>query len=178
MKELVIKKKYINSELTPGEIMLLILVYDQNKLLFEHFLSTYGKYTRSALKSLENKLFIKINGEEFEDLIVRERGNKLLQVKSIEKDVDEVLNYLNSKLNKPRGFSLKSKGNRKFISARLNDKYTKEDLISVINVKYDEWSGTSNEFYLRPGTLFNEEKFQSYINQVDTCKETQKLNRM
>lgn len=93
MKELVIKKKYINSELTPGEIMLLILVYDQNKLLFEHFLSTYGKYTRSALKSLENKLFIKINGEEFDDLIVREKGNKLLNEKSAIKFEDFWLKY-------------------------------------------------------------------------------------
>ena len=172
MKELIIKKEYINSDLTPGERDVLILIHTQNKLLFKHYSDTYEEYVPIALESLEKKLYIKVTGDEFEDLIVREKGEKLLQVKSIEKDVDEILTYLNTKLNKPRGFNLKSKGNRKFVSARLHEDYTKEDLIDVIDVKYDEWSGTSQEFYLRPETLFNSTKFASYIIQVDKVIES------
>ena len=168
MKELIIKSKYINSDLTPGESMLLTIVYTQNKLFFKHFLLIHEDNTRIALNSLEKKLYIKITGEEFEDIILREKSNTLFMEKSIEKDIDEVINYLNTKLNKPRGFSLKSKGNRRFISARLNDGYTLEDLKKVIDVKYNEWSGTAHEFYLRPETLFNETKMSSYIMQAAT----------
>ena len=53
----------------------------------------------------------------------------------------------------------------KFIRARLSEGYTVEDLKYVVDVKCKEWLGTTHEQYLRPETLFNATKFQTYINQ-------------
>lgn len=179
MKELIIKKEHINSDLTPGERDILILIHTQNKLLFKHYSATYEEYVPIALENLEKKLFIKINGDEFEDLILREKADKLFKIKPVDKNIDDILIYLNDKLDKPRGFSLKSKGNRRFISARLAEGYSEEDLKAVIDVKYlDYENGKFELMYLRPETLFNDTKFQTYINQVDECKKGQQMNRM
>lgn len=171
MNDLTISKELIIPNLTPGEIMLLKLIYDQNKRLFKHFFITYSNYVPTILKTLENKLYIKNTGEEFEDITLRKKAEDLFKVDSIEQSVTNIIEYLNNKLNKPRGFSIKSKGNRRYISARLKEGYSEVDLKAVIDVKYDEWSGTSQEFYLRPATLFNDEKCQSYLLQVGNSEE-------
>ena len=168
--ELIISKEHIIPDLTPGEIMLLKIVYDQNKTLFKHYFTTYDTYIPLALESLQNKLYIKVNGGEFEDIILRTKGLDLFQQDKYENKVTEVLNYLNRKLSKikPRGFKITSTANRKFIRGRLTEGYEVVDLIKVINTMYDKWVGTSWEEYLRPETLFNATKFQTYINMVDS----------
>lgn len=83
MNEITIPKELIISDLTPGEIMLLKLVYDQNKQLFKHYFSTYEDYIPKVIKSLQKKLYLKDNGEEFEDLILRDKANKLFKVETI-----------------------------------------------------------------------------------------------
>lgn len=54
--------------------------------------------------------------------------------------------------------------NLKFIRARMQSGYTESDLKSVIDSKVKEWKGTDMQKYLRPETLFNATKFESYVN--------------
>jgi uncharacterized phage protein (TIGR02220 family) len=69
-------------------------------------------------------------------------------------------------LNQTAGKRFKNTAtNHKFISARLKDGHTLDDLITVIDRKTTEWidDGRMNQ-YLRPATLFNAEKFEGYLN--------------
>lgn len=71
-----------------------------------------------------------------------------------------VLSYLNEKA----GTNFKPvESNLKFIVARLKD-YSENDLKAVIDKKVKEWKGTKMQPYLRPETLFNATKFESYKN--------------
>lgn len=163
MNPLVIELNEITSDLTPGELLTLKAIYTGNKRAFEVFSTAYKNYIPKVVESLQNKLYLKIQGEEFEDLVCREKANILFKGNKIDIQVDEVLNYLNRKLGKKRGFSLTSKGNKKFVSARLREQYTVAELIQVINTMCSKWKGTNMEEYLRPETLFNETKFQTYL---------------
>lgn len=82
----------------------------------------------------------------------------------------EVVDYLNEKTGKH--FKTTSAANVKFISARAKEGYTAEDFKKVIDTKTAEWKGTDMEQYLRPETLFNASKFESYLNQKTTRKTT------
>ena len=163
MNPLVIELDEIISDLTPGELLVLKAIYTGNKKAFERLFNAYSSYIPKVLESLQNKLYIKSTGNDFDDIVCREKTNIVFKGNKIDQQVDEVLNYLNKKLNKKRGFSLVSKGNRKFVSARLREKYTVMELIQVINTMYSKWKGTNMEEYLRPETLFNETKFQTYL---------------
>ena len=73
---------------------------------------------------------------------------------------ERVLDYLNEKA----GTHFKPvESNLKFIVARLKD-YSENDLKAVIDKKVKEWKGTQMQAYLRPETLFNATKFESYKN--------------
>lgn len=71
------------------------------------------------------------------------------------------IDYLNKKANK--NFKSDSKEHRKYIKARLNEKYTLEDFMKVIDNMCMAWIGTEWENYLRPSTLFGT-KFENYLN--------------
>lgn len=74
-----------------------------------------------------------------------------------------IIKYLNEKTGK-RFRPVAS--NLKFINARLDEGYTIDDLKYVIDVKVaDNKAGRFENLYLRPETLFNATKFQSYVNQ-------------
>ena len=77
-------------------------------------------------------------------------------------DAKSVLSYLNECSGK--SFSLNNKSAIRLIVAKLNQKYTIEDLKHVIFVKCQKWLGTDYETYLRPETLFGK-KFDSYRNE-------------
>ena len=76
---------------------------------------------------------------------------------------EQIISYLNEKA----GTHFKPvESNIKFINARLKD-YTEEDLKAVIDKKVKEWKNTQMQQYLRPETLFNATKFESYINGLE-----------
>lgn len=70
-----------------------------------------------------------------------------------------VIQYLNEKAGKNYRCV---DSQTKFIQARIDEGFTEEDLINVIDAKVSEWLGTKDEKYLRPETLFNATKFASY----------------
>lgn len=99
--------------------------------------------------------------------------NNTQKEKSISNDCLEILNYLNEKA----GTRFRSgENNIKFIKARLKE-YSVDDLKRVIDIKVKEWKGTNMQQYLRPETLFNATKFESYINGLETKKETSRVVR-
>jgi uncharacterized phage protein (TIGR02220 family) len=56
-----------------------------------------------------------------------------------------------------------TKGNMKFIKARIKEGYKFEDFVKVINFKLDQWGNdTKMRTYLRPETIFGT-KFDSYL---------------
>ena len=77
--------------------------------------------------------------------------------------VAEIVDYLNSSC----GFHYKTTTDktRRLIRARMHEGFTVDDFKIVIDKKKDEWSGTEQEKYLRPETLFGT-KFESYLNQT------------
>lgn len=79
----------------------------------------------------------------------------------------EVLEYLNENAGtKYRPVE----SNLKFIRARLKD-YSVADLKAVVDRQVAKWKGTSMQMYLRPETLFNATKFETYHNGLDNKKE-------
>ena len=80
----------------------------------------------------------------------------------------EVLNYLNSTVG---GNFRMVDSNLKLIRGRFREGYTREDFERVINQKFSEWRDDPKMAkYLRPATLFNAEKFNSYAGEVVKTK--------
>ena len=77
--------------------------------------------------------------------------------------VKEVLTYFNEKTGKQ--YRWQSRDNQLIITARLKEKYTKEDLLKVIDNQCERWLGDEKmEPYLRPITIFGRSKIESYLN--------------
>lgn len=77
----------------------------------------------------------------------------------------KVVAHLNEKTGS--NFRYSSKATQTKVNARLNEKYTLDDFITVIDKKVKEWTGTEFEKYLCPETLFGT-KFEKYLNQKET----------
>lgn len=79
-----------------------------------------------------------------------------------------VVDYLNKKANK--NFKHTNKKTQSLIKARLNENFTEEDFIRVIDIKTSHWLNDEKmEQYLRPETLFSN-KFESYLNAKEGVK--------
>ena len=74
-----------------------------------------------------------------------------------------IIEYLNSICG--TNYKPTSKTTRRLIVARLKEHYTVDDFKKVIFTMSSKWKGTKFEQYLRPSTLFNEDKFEGYLNQ-------------
>lgn len=88
----------------------------------------------------------------------------------------EVIDYLNEKAQTRFQYTA---SNIKFIRARLSEKGVDIAIMKeVIDKKVNEWKGTKMQEYLRPETLFNATKFQSYScglrSKGETTKEAKK----
>lgn len=117
-----------------------------------------------TLIALEENMYLKSTEEGYE---LRGKGRELFVGNQLKEDAIEVLNYLNKKYKeiKPRARGYDAvPSNLKFITARLKEKNTAKELCLVVDEMCKRWKGTKFEDYLRPATLFNGEKFQSYRN--------------
>jgi uncharacterized phage protein (TIGR02220 family) len=81
--------------------------------------------------------------------------------------ITDIINYLNNKINS--NYRSNNKVTIKHIKARLNEGYTLQDFIKVIDNKYNDWFNTDMAKFLRPETLFGT-KFENYLNQVQKKK--------
>lgn len=108
-------------------------------------------------KTNENTITTKSKGE-------KEKEKNSAKKKEKEQQIKEVVEYLNLKAN--RNYRPGTTKTKSLISARLKD-YTVEDLKAVIDFKVGEWlENEKMNKYLRPETLFNETKFENYINEL------------
>lgn len=89
---------------------------------------------------------------------------------AVESVIDETIAYLNAHAGKH--YLAKAEPNREFVRARVKDGYGFDDFRFVIENQWLEWRGTTSEKYMRPETLFNPTKFQSYINAPDYSKQS------
>ena len=88
-----------------------------------------------------------------------------LRLRGIEKEkavlFAKVIKHLNDTAG--RDFKLSCKPSFGHVSARFDEGYRWEDFKHVIEVKCQQWLGNEKmEGFLRPGTLFNSEKFPDY----------------
>ena len=86
-----------------------------------------------------------------------------------------VIDRLNE-LNNTR-YSATSDNTRKFIKGRLNDGYTEEDLLLVVEKMSYLWHQPNEKDmtpYLRPSTLFRPTNFENYLNMPVKVKKTTK----
>lgn len=79
-------------------------------------------------------------------------------------DVEKVVAHLNEVTGK--GFRATSESTRKPIRARLEEGYTVDDCMAVIDVKVSQWwRDPKMKPYLRPETLFRKSKFEGYLQE-------------
>jgi len=84
---------------------------------------------------------------------------------STRSEIDEILDYLNSKTGKK---FRPVESNRKFIRARIAEGHTVEDIKAVVDRMVAQWlDDPKMAQYLRPATLFNAEKFNQYVGELD-----------
>ena len=102
-----------------------------------------------------------------------QNGTALEPQYSIDKisiDLDKyiyIVDYLNQKAG--TNYKATTKKTKACIHARLEEGFTQDDFITVIDKKCDDWLGTEWEKFLRPETLFGT-KFESYLNAKVTPK--------
>jgi hypothetical protein len=112
MNPLIIELDEITSNLTPGELLTLKSIYTSNKKAFEKLSNEYGSYIPNVLESLQNKLYIKIQGEEFDELICREKAELLFSEKGITFEEFWDLYHTTTHLPKTDNKPARSKWNR------------------------------------------------------------------
>ncbi len=64
------------------------------------------------------------------------------------------------------------------LRARLDSGFTYEDVKRVIDLKCAQWMGTPMEKYIRPATLFNRTKFESYAGEKGKIQEDLSFNSL
>jgi uncharacterized phage protein (TIGR02220 family) len=79
----------------------------------------------------------------------------------------EIISWLNITIG--ANYRIGSKTTQGLIDARLEDGYTLNDFIVVINNMSEEWYGTENEKYLCPKILFGA-KFEMFLNYQSECR--------
>jgi uncharacterized phage protein (TIGR02220 family) len=140
----------------------------------EEALRMYDEFKKGDTVSTPCHIIYKpISIYDLDKNIVREQDNSIVDNKN--KDNNGVWKEIIDYLNKVCGTRFKYiDESKKLINARLEQGYTVDDIKSVIDKKYDEWHGTDMGKYLRPSTLFNKTKFDSYYNEKP--KSRQNLN--
>lgn len=88
-----------------------------------------------------------------------DKENLLSGKPDVTEQAKAVIDYLNAKAG--RDFR-HVPANLKFVVARLKSGATVEELKRVVDNRVSAWAGTEQAQYLRPETLFNPTKFESY----------------
>jgi len=164
-------------KLSPTLIIFLKTIYNNDNEYLTHL--SFNVDIWQVAKHLEKLMVIKIVGDTRECKSFEIRKLSLLEYLGykdvgLEKDIDEVINYLNLKSKK--NFRLNTSSNRKLIRGRFNEGYNLDDFKRVIDILTEDWIGTSMDDYLRPETLFNATKFQGYVNRKRSTKS--EINKM
>lgn len=130
------------------------------------------------INNINNNNYIYINNSTVEEIDSNTTNNSTSTKKSNsdneadEEVVKEVIGYLNARVG--ANYRPNTAETIKLIHGRLSEGRTIEDFKYVIDVKADEWIGTSQEQYLRPKTLFAQSNFENYLQQRRGVKKKNK----
>ena len=130
---------------------------------YEELKEIATKYATYCI-SIREKLNQKPLG--FEDFFGKERAYRDLKAKKEQPEVEEVIKHLNNtcKLYAKRGFMVKGKKIRSLIRTKLNEGFSVNDFLSVIDIKVYWLKDKEMHKYFRPSTLFGN-KFEDYLNE-------------
>ena len=150
----------LNTELSP-EVKLICLVMatsgDFTKLTLDDLKSKTSLSSNKIKKALQDPYF-----EIVKDWVTEIIGKKVNFKSSSE--IKEIIEYL----NKVSGKRFRNTpANANFVKARLAEGATVAEMKAVIDMKCQEWENTDFEKYIRPSTLFNATKYNSYIGELD-----------
>lgn len=159
------KKVFIESKLSIEEFLILYLIYNKQFIDLIDLLSTKYKFTvyyeLDVVKELQLNNYIRIVSDCIESIVLTEKTNKLFEQDSMSNSIKQIIDVLNKHSNSK--YRANSQSTIKFLNARLKN-YTKEEIIETTKFMCKKWKGSMEE-YLRPETLYNETKFQSYFNE-------------
>ena len=103
--------------------------------------------------------------------IVNESSTYKDKYKDKDKDniVEQIISYLNFVSGK--NFSATTAETIKHINGRIAEGRSVDELKAVIDRKCDQWLGDKKmDQFIRPNTLFNQSKFDSYLNESDELR--------
>lgn len=124
--------------------------------------STYG---RKITEGIEEKFHTPIE-EKVKDNITSINNINSEVDKDNKKDNFDYDKFI-SWFNEITGRSFSSKALfKKYINARLNESFTKEDIAKVVTFKAGKWKDTEMKEYLRPNTLFALSHFDNYLQEA------------
>lgn len=166
----ILKSRMLNSDNLECEN----LAIQNEKISQSHIIRIKGnknkeiRINNNSLSALENSDSLEVENGNSKRKKVAPKKEKVIE------DAIEVLDYLNELRQKhlgvKRGYSA-TKSNLNFITARLSENNTIQDLKDVIQLKVWQWKkDVKMSVYLRPETLFNPTKFYSYIQEVEQAK--------
>lgn len=167
----------------------LIEILDTGAIYITDIQSFIGKSTTEAdrkrkyreIIELEKKAPIMLNGTNAQTNVqtnVGQMSDKYPPYKSkedLEIDIEiykNIVGYLNQQAG--TGYRYQSEKTKGLIRARLNEGFTEEDFITVIDNKVEEWKQDKKfSKFLRPETLFSN-KFEGYLNEKHGQQQTDK----
>lgn len=154
-------REILNQNYNP-ETKLVLIVLSTRSSLDNFGLSELQKETSLPVNKL--KKVLKENTFDFcRDWVNKVYKTKLSDAKLFNNDCLNVLLYLNSKAK--TNFR-NTDSNLRFIKARMESGATYEEMCRVIDNQVEAWAETPMEKYLRPETLFNATKFETYYNSI------------
>lgn len=104
-----------------------------------------------------------VNTQDNTKVTTNKNDKNLKNDKNDKKEIKEVVDYLNNVIG--TSYRYTSNKTQSLINARLNEGFTYEDFVTVIDKKSNQWIGDEKmSKFLRPETLFSN-KFESYLNE-------------
>ena len=116
-----------------------------------------SKLTRSELEFVSKRASeLALNGTHAQEVVSSSSTTKFRE------EAIEILQFLNAKT----GQNFRAVHSQlKFIQARLASGATMEQCKGIVIFKSRQWMGTDQAKFLRPETLFNATKFESYLGE-------------
>lgn len=161
-----------------------IVVINESKWFIPKFIEfQYGELVdtnnthRSVIKILEKQGILRGSIAPPQGDLDKDKGKVQVikdDVVNEEYDLSWPISYLNQLLGTRYSPTIKS--NLDVVKARYSEGRTQNDFKTVIDKKVAQWrSDEKMAKYLRPETLFNRTKFESYLNELGKAQETSKF---
>ena len=134
----------------------------------KEYMRNYMQEYRAKQKLLAGKTDGKTNSKS--NVSEADKDIELEEEKEEDKKIYiDVIAYLNEKAG--TNYRASAESTKKLIHARLAEGFTLEDFKTVIDNKCADWLNTDYAKFLRPSTLFQNSKFEGYLNERSRMKQ-------